>query len=169
MRSLGNASEGAPRTPRWSQLASLVTGLVVVGVACSGTSTTPVTTVRQGGCGSNAVAAVKEFIATVQRNDVAGYRRCEHDESQVSADFLEVLATGHWLVDTAAITTDVLPPPAPGEAVVRVPAPDQPGDTVVDGTSIVRRPPHASGVLVTAASDEAGAYYITKVEIYAST
>jgi hypothetical protein len=139
----------------------------------SATSTYPIPAssgvAKRGGCGSDPIAVVKTFVAATQAGDQSTYLRCEDPGLKLSADMLQGLASGIYLLDAAAPTDQVNPPPAPNEVVVRVPAPDQPGDTISDGTLVVHRPPHASGVIVRTAQDSDGSYYIADVVFYASS
>jgi hypothetical protein len=63
----------------------------------------------------------------------------------------------------------VIPPPARNEVVVRIPAPGRPGETIADGTSVVGRPPHQSGVNVRKSRESDGSYYVVDVMFYVST
>ena len=115
------------------------------------------------------MAVVKTFVTAIQAGDQSTYLQCVHPGFKLSAGVLQGLASGLYLLDAAASTDQVTPPPASNEVVVRVPAPNQPGDTIADGTLVVHRPGHASGVIVRTALDSDGSYYIVDVVFCAST
>ena len=112
------------------------------------------------GCKGSAISVVKSFVAAVESGDSTLYRSCEQPQAPLSADVLQTLASGGWLLNNATPTDQVDPPPAKDEIVIRISAPDQPREGF---------PPHQSGVLITATSTGSGSYYVTKIVFYASS
>jgi hypothetical protein len=150
---------------RCCRAAALILAAASVGCSNADLNTEPTSTTRDAAssnCDGDALAVVKTFVAAVHAGDTVVYEECELSGTLLSADVLQPIATGTWLIDSAAVAEEV-PPPTANAVVIRVPAPDQPGDTIVVGASIVRRPPRVSALLVTATPESNGKYYVTNV------
>ena len=90
-----------------------------------------------GTCGETALTAAKVFVAAVQAGDPSTYERCERTHSLLSADDINSVASGAWVVDNAFVTTQIDPPPAANETVIQIPAPPVPRES---------QPPQDSGI-----------------------
>ena len=143
-------------------------------VCCSGTSSNiepsgPTIVAMADSCFGDALSVVKTFVSAVESGNSAVYEQCQPPGTLVSAEVLGPIASGDWLLDSAVVSDEVNPPPAANAVVIRVPAPDQPGDTMVVGDSILQRPPHVTGLYITATLEGDGKYYVTKVVFYGSS
>ena len=112
-----------------------------------------------GTCGETALTAAKVFVAAVQAGDPSTYERCERTHSLLSADDINSVASGAWVVDNAFVTTQIDPPPAANETVIQIPAPPVPRES---------QPPQDSGIDIRIATDLFG-YYVVNVTFYSST
>ena len=152
-----------------------IVGVAALCVGCAGTADranpipAPSSTAKPSGCGTDAIAVAKTFVAAIQAGDQSTFQRCEQPGQKLSADMVKGLESGVYLLNAATVSDQVIPPPAKDKVVVRIPAPDQPGEIIVDGTSVLRRPPHQSGVNVRTARESDGSYYVVDVMFYAST
>ena len=154
-----------------------ITALLLMGTASVGCSSTTSTTessastavTTANSCDGDALTVVKTFVSAVEADNAVVYEQCQPPGTRLSADVLGPIASGGWLLGSAAVSDEVNPPPAGNAVVIRVPAPDQPGDTIVVGDSMVRMPPHVTGLYVTATLESDGKYYVTNVVFYGSS
>ena len=105
----------APATrdcPRW-----LIVGLAALCVGCAGTAdpadpTASSRSARPAACGFDAVAVAKTFVAAIQAGDQPTIERCENPALKLSADMVQGLESGVYLLDAATVTDRVIPPHA---------------------------------------------------------
>ena len=129
----------------------------------------PAVVTTADGCDGDALAVAKTFVGAVEAGNSGVYEKCQPPGTLLAAERLGPIAAGGWLLDSAVVADDVNPPPAANAVVIRVPAPDQPADTIVVGDSIVRRPPHVTGLYITATLEGDGKYSVTSVVLYGSS